>query len=80
MPIRLKKLRKCLKQFDVWEETSRGKGSHTLFKRQIEDQVYSYPIPTHDKDVLDCYVKQLRKQFRLTPDDGVSDEQFFCSA
>ncbi len=76
----LKKLRKCLRAFGVWEEKGRGKGSHTTFLRDIEGKVFSYPIPTHDKEVLDCYVKGVRVNLRLTSDDGVSDAKFFSHA
>jgi hypothetical protein len=61
------------------EDPSRGKGGHTLFFKVFPEGVFSYPIPVR-KDVLPCYVKGCRKKFRLAPEDGVSDEDFFGRA
>lgn len=79
MPFSLRKLRRILTSYECWEETGRGKGSHTLFKRNIGGNVFSYPIPLGKKkdEIKDCYVKGIRKKFRLTPDDGVTDDDFF---
>jgi hypothetical protein len=74
--LKLRDLRKILRTFDVNEDKSRGKGGHTLFWKDFPDGHFSYPIP--DKpDVLPCYVKGVRKKFRLLPKDGVTDEDFF---
>ena len=75
--IKLKTLRKRLLAFDVAEDASRGKGSHTLFLKTFEDGTFSYPVPTTRSDVLKCYVKGCRRAFRLTEADGVSDKQFY---
>ena len=80
MPYPLKKLRKILASYGVSEDESRGKGSHTLFYKRFPEGEFSYPVPTDDKDVLDCYVKGCRKKFRLTKADGISDSEFFGRA
>jgi hypothetical protein len=80
VPFPLKKLRRILKAYDAWEDASRGKGSHTMFFRRVEGAVFSYPIPTHRSDVNDSYVKGVRKRLKLTPADGVSDDEFFGQA
>lgn len=80
MPIRFKKLRKILKTFDVWEDKSFGKGSHTTFLRKVDGSIFSYPVPTHDKDVKDCYINAIRKKFKLRSADGVSDTDFYGKA
>jgi hypothetical protein len=80
VPYPLKKLRKILTSFGAVEDRSRGKGSHTMFIMRIGEKTFSYPIPTHDKDVKDCYIRGVRKRFLLTPDDAVSDEEFFSRA
>ena len=72
----LKELRKILRCFGVAEDSSRGKGSHTVFSRTFDDGTFSYPIPDR-KDVLPCYVKGVRKKLRLLPEHGVTDEEFF---
>jgi hypothetical protein len=80
VPFSLRKLRRILGSYDCWEEPHRGKGSHTLFKRNIGGNVFSYPIPKGKKkedEILDCYVKECRKHFKLAPKDGISDSEFF---
>lgn len=74
--IKLRDLRRILRSFDCWEETSRGKGGHTMFFRMIDGRKFSYPIPGRD-DVLACYVRGARRKFRLTAEDGVSDADFY---
>lgn len=77
-PLKLKQLRKIVRRYDVVEDSSIGKGSHTTFLRKVAGGIFSYPIPTHGSDmVLVCYVKGLRKRLRLTPNDGVSDRDFY---
>jgi hypothetical protein len=80
VPYQLRKLRKILKSFGAWEDESRGRGSHTMFFRNIDGSVYSYPVPTHKPEINDCYVKGVRKKFKLTAKDGVSDAEFFGRA
>ena len=55
-------------------------GSHTLFDKQFDDGEFTYPIPTHSKDVNPAYVKGARRKFRLTPEDVISDDEFFGQA
>lgn len=71
----IRDLRRILSSFGI--ELVRTKGSHHIFGRQFDDGWFSYPVPCHSKDVLDCYVRGCRKKFRLTEDDGVPDEDFF---
>lgn len=75
----LTQLRRILRSFDVDEDSSRGKGGHTLFLKAFPDGVFSYPVPVR-KDVLPCYMKGCRKKFRLTAEDGVTDDDFFGRA
>lgn len=74
--LKLHELRRILARFGVQEERSRGKGGHTLFWKNFPDGRFTYPVPNR-KDVLPCYVKGCRKQFRLLPEDGVDDDAFF---
>lgn len=75
--LKIRELRKILRSFDVEEDPSAGKGSHTVFYKVFADGRVTYPIPTSRKDVLKSYVVGCRKKFRLTPEDGVTDEDFF---
>jgi hypothetical protein len=77
--LKLNDLRRILRSFGVSEVPSRGKGSHILFECTFEDGTFSYPVP-NQKDVKPCYVKGCRTRFRLLPEDGVSDEDFFGRA
>ena len=67
---------RILGTFGVECDRSRGKGGHILFFRQFSDGKFTYPVPNKN-DVLPCYVKGARKKFRLTVEDGVSDDDFF---
>jgi hypothetical protein len=54
-----------------------------MFFRELPDGTYSYPIPKDKKkkdEIKDCYVKGVRKKFKLLPGDGVSDSEFFGRA
>ena len=51
-----------------------------MFFRTIGSSTFSYPIPKNHKkkdEVLDCYVKGVRTKLKLTPKDGVTDQEFF---
>ncbi len=76
MRLKFYDLRRILRSYGVTEAKNRGKGSHTLFEKQLSDGKYSYPIP-NDTDVNPAYVKGARKKFRLLPSDGVTDPEFF---
>jgi hypothetical protein len=76
-PLDLRVLRQVLRRYGVWEDTSKGKGSHTTFLRRISGSVFSYPIPTHRDPVKLPYIRGCRKRFRLTAQDGISDEEFY---
>lgn len=77
MPMQMKKLRRLLGRVGVTEDSSRGSGSHTFFQRSVNGVVLGYPIPTHGKDVLDCYVKGVWRALRINEvkslDDFVND-------
>jgi len=76
-PLKLHLLRAILRRYDVWEDPSRGKGSHTMFFRRVAGSVFSYPIPTHGDEVQRQYVRGCRKRFQLTEEYGVSDQEFY---
>ena len=74
--IKLRDLRSILRRYGVTEDSSRGSGSHTMFFRTLPEGTFSYPVPDK-KDVLVCYLRNIRKRFRLTAADGVADEEFY---
>lgn len=73
----LRDLRRILASFGVGEDPNRGKGSHTMFFKTFDDGAVAYPVPTHGKEVKDCYVRGCRKKFRLTASDGIADDDFY---
>lgn len=75
--LKLRQLRRALKSYQVNEDPSGGKGSHTLFYKVIDGNRFTYPVPTTRDPVLECYVKGARRKFRLTEQDGITDDEFF---
>jgi hypothetical protein len=73
----LRDLRRAVAHYGGWEDASRGEGSHTMFFRMVDRNTFSYPIPTHDKQVDKRYVKGLRERLHLTESDGVPDDDFY---
>ncbi len=73
--VTIHELRRILRRYGVEEDSSRGKGSHTLFFKQFDDGEFTDPILTNGKNVNPAYVKCARRRFRLTPEDGVSDDE-----
>lgn len=76
-PLKLRELRKILKRYDVREDMSRGKGSHTVFFRDVDGKTVSFPVPTNKSELEPAYQRSLRKKFRLRDEDGVSDSEFY---
>jgi hypothetical protein len=74
--IKLRRLRQILGSYGVTWDPTKGKGSHGTFEKIIDGRYYSYPVPD-EKDVLICYVRGCRKKFKLTADDGVTDDEFY---
>lgn len=71
--ITIHQLRRILTSFGVVEYPNRGKGSHTIFAREVNGHRLSYPIPTSNKDVHPAYVKGVRRALRIE----VPDDEFF---
>jgi predicted RNA binding protein YcfA (HicA-like mRNA interferase family) len=74
--LKMRELKLILARYGVECDESRGKGSHVLFRKEFPEGVFTFPVPTHAKDVLKCYVQGCRKKFRLRSTDGVSDKDF----
>jgi hypothetical protein len=73
--ITLDRLRRILRTFEVQEDASRGKGSHTFFHRIVDGRRLGYPIPTQ-RDVNPVYVKGVRRALQIDADD----DEFFGRA
>lgn len=77
-PVKYRDLVKILKKFGLYIDTSRGKGSERMIVKGNPPQL-TYPIPfrTENDDVKRCYIRAIRQKFKLTPEDGVSDQEFY---
>ena len=54
-----------------------GRDRTRCFFADAPTGVYSYPIPTHGKEVAKHYVRGLRERLGLTAKDGISDYDFY---
>jgi len=78
--IRYGDLRKLVKQFGVYEDARRGKGSERLWIRGLPDGgMLSIPVTCHGTgDMVGVgLVKAIRRRLLLTEKDGVRDEEFY---
>ena len=73
-PLKHHELHRILRRYGAWEEQG---ARHTLFKRSISGSIFTYPVPRHGNEVKQCYVRGVRKKFRLTASDGISDDEFY---
>ena len=57
--------------------TKRKRSPHYKMTKMIDGKLYIYPVPKKaGQHVKEIYVRKARKRFRLTPGDGVSDDDF----
>lgn len=78
--LRYRQLRKILESFGFIEVKSRGKGSHRMFKgRDASGKRHAYPVKCHNEnqELNIAVVNAARRVLGLTPDDDVSDEDFY---
>lgn len=75
--LKLRRLKEILRTFGIEWNEQKGKGSHGSFWKKGDGGFVSYPVPTTRDDILICYVRGCRKKFKLTAEDGVSDNDFY---
>ena len=76
-PLKFRDFRKIMKRFGVGLRQSRRKPIHWMLVRDIEGVRYCYPIAVHGGEVKGAYVSKTRRHFKLRPEDGVTDEEFY---
>lgn len=79
MPDKLTKRRDLLRAlgaYGVMVDLAGGKGSHCKLVRVIGGQRVSTILPDRE-EYPPSVVRQARKKFKLTADDGVSDHEFY---
>ena len=81
-PLKYRRLRAILKTFGVLEDAKRGKGSERMFVGVVEGRIIRLPTKCHNEgdDKPEGVIKSIRRHFRLTEADGVSDEEFYNRA
>jgi len=81
-PLSFRSLRKILRSFGIQEEKGRGKGSERMFVGVVDGRVERYPTKCHSEgaDKPKAVIKAIRRRFRLTEADGVSDKDFYGRA
>lgn len=76
-----RKLKKKLNGYDIYWDSSVGRGSHGAFVglSRITKTRETFPLPKKQQhEVHSKYLKTLRRAFELLPENGVSDEDFFA--
>lgn len=75
-PLKYRDLFRALRKYGIYLKSG---GRHPHLVKGNPPEV-SYPIPYHGKendDIEGCYVRAIRRKFKLTPQDGVSDKDFY---
>ncbi len=69
----------CVSKFGVHENASRGKGSHRMLEKLIDGRIERFPVPCHNEnhELAKSFIRAIRRRFKLTDDDGVSDTEFY---
>lgn len=81
-PIAYRTLRKILKSYGIEEEKRRGKGSERMFVGVVNGKIERIPTKCHNEgdEKPKAVIKAIRRRFRLTEADGVSDKEFYDRA
>jgi hypothetical protein len=81
-PLKYRTLRRILNSFGITEIKGRGKGSHRMFQGVVDGRLVHYPTKCHSEgdDKPIAVVEAIRRAFRLTENDGVSDREFYGRA
>ncbi len=81
-PLKYRRLRAILKTYGVVEEAGRGKGSERMLARTMGGSIVRLPTKCHNEgdDKPVGVIRSIRRHFKLTPADGVSDREFYGRA
>ena len=77
--LKYRDLMRRLKTFGVFEVKTRGKGSERLLVRIVGGTKLCIPTKCHNEGDQKprAVIGAIRRRLKLTPDDGVSDKQFY---
>lgn len=78
-PTTYRKLLKLLKKQGVIEDQSRGKGSERMLVGMVDGVERTLPTKCHKEsdEKPKGVIKSIRRHFKLTAADGVSDQEFY---
>jgi hypothetical protein len=78
-PLKYRDLRAILSTYGIEENASRGKGSHRMFVGIVDGVVTSIPTKCHNENDEKPIpvINSIRRRFKLTEADGVTDEDFY---
>jgi hypothetical protein len=78
-PLKYRDLMRILRSVGVYEEQGRGKGSERMLARVINGRVIRLPTKCHNEgdEKPRPVIKSIRRHFKLTVADGVSDRDFY---
>jgi len=81
-PLKYRRLRAILKTFGIVEDAKRGKGSERMFVGVVEGRIIRLPTKCHNEgdDKPVGVIKSIRRHFRLTEADGITDREFYGRA
>ncbi len=78
-PLKYRVLRKRLDRYGISENKRRGRASHRMFEGVVDGKIVRYPTKCHSENEEKPVpvIEAIRRAFKLTPDRGVSDEDFY---
>lgn len=78
-PLTYRRLRAILKSHGITEDPKRGKGSERMLVGIVDGRLIHYPTKCHGDGDEKPYqvIKAIRRAFKLTKADGVSDHDFY---
>jgi hypothetical protein len=78
-PLKSRDLIKCLRHFGVYVESERGKGSEIMLARVMEGRIIRLPTRHHGggDEKPKAVIRSIRRHFKLTTKDGVTDKDFY---
>ena len=78
--LKYRRLIQTLDRYGITEmKKTRGKGSHRMLVGVVEGRLVKQPIKCHkeSEDKPKAVIASLRRVFKLTARDGVSDDEFY---
>ena len=79
-PVKYRELLKLVSKFGVYEDKQRAKGSERLWVKVNPDGTkLSIPVTCHGEnyEIGVGLIRTIRRRFKLTEKDGVSDKTFY---